>query len=245
MRYRAKAYPLYEGHKQIEKAFPVYTDARSVNQAGRFFGMRYPYPKYLVEDIMPDPKGRIVLRIVKVAGTDEYKVRWIKDGVFSEAKSYYTDDYVDAINTANAMAAEAQKAGYTVEQMHCPAPKGAERQERRDQMIANPGQFGAHREMRVKLIGLKTDIERVAPELEPLYRVALEDAVKLAEDCLLFESIEKYSYALDVGKLIERRFTTPSTELPFLKLLDIEDFAKTAIYEALVENCKCELRKPE
>lgn len=106
--------------------------------------------------------------------------------------------------------------------------------------MRNPG---SHREMRLKLVGLKTDIEKVAPELEPLYRVSLEDAVKLAEECLLFESIEKYAYALDVGKLIERRFTEPATEISLLKLIDIEDLAKKAIYEALVENCKCELNK--
>ena len=44
-----------------------------------------------------------------------------------------------------------------------------------------------------------------------------------------------------MSKTIERRLGTDYGN----KFLDIEDLAKKAIFEALIQNCKCELRKLE
>ena len=46
-------------------------------------------------------KGNIQLKIVRLE--DEYRVSWFDNGIYSEAKSYYTDDYDDAIATAQDM----------------------------------------------------------------------------------------------------------------------------------------------
>ena len=56
MRFRGTVTPLYEGHRQPAKARPEYSFAASVEQAGRFLRVRYPYPKYLVENVVPDPE---------------------------------------------------------------------------------------------------------------------------------------------------------------------------------------------
>lgn len=56
MRYRARVLPLYEGHRQEEKATWEYTNAESIAQAGRFLRQRYPYPKYVVEEPIEDPR---------------------------------------------------------------------------------------------------------------------------------------------------------------------------------------------
>jgi len=54
-RYRAKVYPLYAGRKRVDDWSWEYTKAYSVNQAFRNFGMRYPYPHYIVVELVVDP----------------------------------------------------------------------------------------------------------------------------------------------------------------------------------------------
>jgi hypothetical protein len=55
--YRGKIIPLYEGHRQENKAFYDRTQAFSVKQAQMFLIRRYPFPKYLVEEPLPDRSG--------------------------------------------------------------------------------------------------------------------------------------------------------------------------------------------
>ena len=71
-------------------------------------------------------KGTVRLVVIKVPETDEYKVRWMENGKYSEAKSYYTNDYQDALDTLRAMENEAIRMGYKVkvEERHHSIPKG-------------------------------------------------------------------------------------------------------------------------
>jgi len=46
-------------------------------------------------------KGPVELKLEDIDG--EYRVSWFNNGVYSEAKSYYTDDMDDAVDTANDM----------------------------------------------------------------------------------------------------------------------------------------------
>ena len=48
--------------------------------------------------------GGVVLKIVRLVDTDEYKVEWWVDGVLDEGKSYYTNDLEDAQDTMAFMA---------------------------------------------------------------------------------------------------------------------------------------------
>ena len=57
MRYQAQVIPLFEGRRQVAKATWEYTDAASVAQAGRFLRIRFPYPKYVVEEPVADPRS--------------------------------------------------------------------------------------------------------------------------------------------------------------------------------------------
>lgn len=57
MRYRARVIPLKEGHRQEDKASWEYTDAVSITQAGRFLRIQFPYPKYIVEEPIIDPRS--------------------------------------------------------------------------------------------------------------------------------------------------------------------------------------------
>ncbi len=51
---------------------------------------------------------------VILPATNEYKVKWIQNDKLIELKSYYTEDFDDAVATSKAMALEAKKAGYDV-----------------------------------------------------------------------------------------------------------------------------------
>ena len=54
MRYRARVIPLYEGHKQEDKASWQYREATSAKQAQMFLMRAYPYPQYFVEEPILD-----------------------------------------------------------------------------------------------------------------------------------------------------------------------------------------------
>jgi len=56
MRYRAKVTPLKEGRKQVNAAKFEYTYAYSLEQGRRNLMMRFPYPRYLVENLVTDPE---------------------------------------------------------------------------------------------------------------------------------------------------------------------------------------------
>ena len=56
MRYRARVIPLYEGHRQEEKAFWEYREGDSIADAHRLLMRAYPYPKYFVEEPVADPR---------------------------------------------------------------------------------------------------------------------------------------------------------------------------------------------
>lgn len=56
MYYRATITPLVEYRRQVGKEVTRYTNAPSEAQAGRFLRIRYPYPKYVVENVVPDPR---------------------------------------------------------------------------------------------------------------------------------------------------------------------------------------------
>ena len=55
-RYRTRIVPLFEGHRQEDKAFNEYMHAASQNQAYYFLGFHYPYPQYVVETPVEDPE---------------------------------------------------------------------------------------------------------------------------------------------------------------------------------------------
>ncbi len=54
LRYRSKVSPLINGRRQVNVWEWHYTWAYSVNQAWRNFGIRFPYPKYVVETPVVD-----------------------------------------------------------------------------------------------------------------------------------------------------------------------------------------------
>ena len=56
-------------------------------------------------------KMKVELRIKKVLG--EWTVQWIQDGVYDEAKTYYTDGKQDAIKTKEAIIKAYSKTDYT------------------------------------------------------------------------------------------------------------------------------------
>lgn len=93
------------------------------------------------------------------------------------------------------------------------------------------------RELRIKLIQLKTDIEKEVPELEALYRESIEAAVAHARQCNLKEAIETYTFAEGHGRRIEKR-----AEPSIGRIMEIESLAREALVEALVENCRCKLK---
>lgn len=55
--YRARIIPLFDGHRQEDKAFWEYTHAGSENQATYFLMIRYPFPKFFVEKPVLDTRG--------------------------------------------------------------------------------------------------------------------------------------------------------------------------------------------
>lgn len=57
----------------------------------------------------------LVLKIRKVSETGEWRVEWWENGRYDEEKTYYTDDYEDALLTAKAEAGAARLEGYVVE----------------------------------------------------------------------------------------------------------------------------------
>ena len=54
---------------------------------------------------------KVELRIKKVL--DEWVVQWIQDGIYDEAKTYYTDDKLEAIETKKAIIKAYSKTNYT------------------------------------------------------------------------------------------------------------------------------------
>lgn len=58
--------------------------------------------------------SNITLRIKKNSDTGEYMVQYFVNGKYSEAKTYYGTDRVDAIMTEVAMKVEAEKQGHKV-----------------------------------------------------------------------------------------------------------------------------------
>lgn len=62
MRYRSRIIPLYEGHRQEDKGFWGYRYAASPAQALRFLERAYPYPQYIVEAPVEDPRMNVVVR---------------------------------------------------------------------------------------------------------------------------------------------------------------------------------------
>ena len=77
------------------------TDGRT--RLGRFLRNKVLQGK-LLRDKSVTIRG-IKLRIIK-NDYDEYEVQWIEDGVINREKTYYTDDYLDAIATRRQMAIE-------------------------------------------------------------------------------------------------------------------------------------------
>lgn len=101
---------------------------------------------------------------------------------------------------------------------------------------------GARRNMRIKLIELKTDIEKAAPELEVVYREGLESSVNYAKECDLHSAITNFSFTQTIGDLIDKR--VPGFEVS-KKLREIEELAKKAIEEELRMYCGCKFTRKE
>jgi len=57
-------------------------------------------------------EGSVKLKVRKLPETNEWVVQWYEDGVYSEDKTYYTDDLEDAILTSKAISEEALEHGY-------------------------------------------------------------------------------------------------------------------------------------
>uniref|UniRef100_A0A6M3M3R0 Uncharacterized protein n=2 Tax=viral metagenome TaxID=1070528 RepID=A0A6M3M3R0_9ZZZZ len=70
----------------------------------------------IIEKAVTIPPKTLKLVIVKIPETGEYKVKWIENGIYSEAKSYYTDDHQDALDTLRAMENEGIRMGYKIVQ---------------------------------------------------------------------------------------------------------------------------------
>ena len=114
---------------------------------------------------------------------------------------------------------------------------------KRRKKMDNPGieKSKSHKAVRLELIKLKTDIEEVAPELEPLYRGSIEAAIGQAELCNLKGAFQHLAFARDTGNLIRRRIPKMFRE----RLELIEDFTIEAMVEELTMYCNCQFQKKE
>ncbi len=54
----------------------------------------------------PISKKKVTIKLVYDSQWEEYQVRYIEDGVVNEDKTYYTEDYNDALDTMVAMKKE-------------------------------------------------------------------------------------------------------------------------------------------
>lgn len=109
---------------------------------------------------------------------------------------------------------------------------------------SNPGGL---EKLRIALIGMKTDIEREAPELEAMYRGAAEATVAAAKNCDISKTLETYDFVRDVSTMLERRLSSAEFFHQFpnimAKTASIEKLIQKTIMEALTENCGCNFRE--
>jgi len=63
--------------------------------------------KMAIQNVLVSTNGKLRLRIRRTTGWDEWQVVWLENvtGVFhrNEAKTYYTDDLEDAVQTRETM----------------------------------------------------------------------------------------------------------------------------------------------
>ena len=119
---------------------------------------------------------------------------------------------------------------------------------KRRKKMDNPGieKSESHKAARLELIKLKTDIEKVAPELESIYREAIEAAIGQAEQCNIRDAFRSYSFARDTSDLIGRRILTDSdvsTRVFRQRVEVIQDLAIEAMVEELTMYCNCDFQK--
>jgi len=145
MRYRARVIPLYEGHRQIEKATWEYTDASSKAQAIRFLSKRFPYPRFVIEEPIEDSREetheeKMARQEAQLKGGEELLDKGkkmlgnpIKEGCFilalalmriahaSELTAWASnknrpDEVIDALNATNHEATAAAAIGYITDE---------------------------------------------------------------------------------------------------------------------------------
>lgn len=283
MRYRATIYPLYEGHRQPSKRMTEYRHAASLEHAGRFFRRAFPYPEYVVEDVMEDPISETEKRLRDIGEqvpnkefqeTLESELK--KAGFIDEPKSnpgnpdlqsnevYQSllksikeeTEAVEAYDERGEIARKYNKDDITElfkhirdeEQQHFKEfqraatnmyleSEGIEKVESQ-----NPGNPGPDilKELNIKQIQLKTDTEKVAPELEASYRASIDNSRFMMSYCGFSSAIANYLSAHHFGEMIIDR--VPST----LDKVDIiNELALQALEELAVENCSCKFIKEE
>ena len=277
MRYRARVIPLREGRRQEDKATWEYTDAGSIAQAGRFLRQRYPYPEYVVEEPVEDPRSKPEASPVEYM-VDDIKVilRYERPGVHHvtieapggrsiteeegkkitklieekvgkedprEVKKKSIAQYEKEITRAY-LQGDNEKAHQIEVELYRVYPKWAigDVPDKDNPGKGNPG--NPHRDLRIKLIQLKADIESAAPELEAMYRGIAEATVAAAKDCDISKTLENYDFLRDVSTMMEKRLSSAEffDQFPNImaKTASIEKLIQETIREALVENCKCQ-----
>jgi len=122
MRYRARVIPLREGRKQEDKATFEYTDAASIAQAGRFLRQRYPYPEYVVEEPVEDPRevkvgrGNPIKEGCFILGLALLKISSASELAAWGAKKNSPIEAIDALDATIQFATQAKAIGYITEE---------------------------------------------------------------------------------------------------------------------------------
>lgn len=90
--------------------------------------------------------------------------------------------------------------------------------------------------LRIQLIQLKTDMEREAPDLESIFRGAIEETIKAASGCDIMKVFDSYAFSHEIGNAIEKR-----VGLKFVaKMGTIDQLTRKVIVQELVKNCDCD-----
>lgn len=115
-----------------------------------------------------------------------------------------------------------------------------------ESMSSNPGSSPL-RDMRLKLVQLKTDIDELAPELEEMHRDALESSVAHARDCNLSKSLFALILSSTLEEILDQRLrremvVEARTDV-IHKVEEIQELAVAAIIAELENNCNCKLQK--
>ncbi|MGA2669809.1 MAG: hypothetical protein ABSF21_00070 [Dehalococcoidia bacterium] len=249
MRYRARVTPLKEGRRQDKEARREYTHAVSVDQAGRFLGFRFPYPKYLVTDIVVDPE--------KEMSQKEIEEKWFK--ALADIKIEYPYPMYNRLDWKRILKKRGVIKPKEIERLDIESAKEDAEREREEAEIEQENKEGSRKVafsmpegmMEAQEVRLLLNKIRAAevPEKEQgewdawskLLDSAVEEIVKNASNCNL-----RYVLQTGMGEMTEiaERMHKESKDFPQnasigLNLTDLEDETIEAVINSLASKCSC------